>query len=101
MAKYQMAIGFSYKFPADMPAEEVHKKLKLYTARAEILRCMNLIMQCMNNEEAYERWIYIFPDEATEDDIAFISQDDACYADCEAAFFRLTKLYGKDGLYLG
>ena len=37
--------------------------------RYEIMKSMHTIICAMNNEDAYSSWIYIVPDEASDDDL--------------------------------
>ena len=63
------------------------------------LKLMHNVMTSMNNENAYYSWIYVFPDEPSEDDFIYTASDADEYKDCEDTFYRLFKKYAKDGLY--
>ncbi len=68
-----------------------------YKQRIESLHTMNDCMMNANHEDAYYNWILIFPDEATEEDIADIASDDELYNDCCKAFDRIMYHYAKYG----
>ena len=68
-------------------------------SRIKLISAMHEIMKSMNNEDAYMEWIYIVPDEPSEDDFRSIAESDEDMAECEEAFFRIIKRYGKDGLF--
>lgn len=68
----------------------------------DLLKAMNLIVSSMNNEEAYDgAWLYTWPDGADDDEIREMAEDAEYFDDVAAAFFRVCKVYGKDGLYTG
>ena len=46
--------------------------------RYEIMKSMHTIICAMNNEDAYSSWIYIVPDEASDDDLMDIVQMMVC-----------------------
>ena len=65
----------------------------------DLLKAMNLIVSSMNHEEAYYGdWLYIWPDEADDEEIREMAEDAEYFDDVAAAFFRVCKVYGKDGL---
>ena len=66
----------------------------------DLLNAMNLIVSSMNNEDAYDSsgWLYIWPDGADDDEIREMAEDAEYFDDVAAAFFRVCKIYGKDGL---
>lgn len=65
------------------------------------LKYMNGLVLMMNNEEAYGEWIWIVPDEASDDDLLQIAEDEESFKEVEQEFFRIAKIYGEDGLYIG
>lgn len=70
--------------------------------RIEVLKAMHLIMQSMNNEEAYWYWAtYAVPDEPSEDDFESIAENKDEFDDCVNTFRRAMNLYGKDGIFCG
>lgn len=74
---------------------------RMIKARIELLKAMHLIMQTMNNEEAYFAWINTMPDEPQEDDFEFIAGDEEELKECVQAFKRIFVAYQKDGIYVG
>ena len=54
----------------------------------------------MNNENAYMRWIYILPDEASNEDLMDIAQSDWLFADTCNAFKSIFTDYKAGGLYV-
>ena len=71
------------------------------TNRLKALRAMNQLMIMMNDEYAYDEWICVVPDGATEDDLCDIAWDDESYQSVERLFFYLCKEYGQAGLWVG
>ena len=67
--------------------------------RISLVEQMNEVMKSMNNEDAYESWIYIVPDEATREDFEYIAQDYELYQECRHLFDDLYTEYHEDGLY--
>ena len=68
--------------------------------RYEIMKSMHTIICAMNNEDAYSSWIYIVPDEASDDDLMDIATDDELFADACAAFKSAMQEYSADGFYI-
>lgn len=69
--------------------------------RFELARSMDCIVKSMNNECAYyENWIYIMPDEATEDDYEWVADDEnkESFKELADLFGKLCRVYMKDGL---
>lgn len=67
--------------------------------RMNLVGGMNEYVKCMNDENAYMSWIMIVPDEATEEDLQDIAEDDEMFQEVVELFNRLVKKYGND-LYL-
>lgn len=69
--------------------------------KLETLKAMHNIVCLMNDEDAYGSWINLIPDQATNDDLAEIAndEDDSIYNDAVVLFMRLCSNYGKDGLF--
>ena len=67
--------------------------------RITILNAMHCTMIDMNNENAYDAWIYTMPDEPSEYDYIDIAEDDNMFNECIEAFNRLFNRYSKYGLY--
>ncbi len=76
------------------------EKSALLKGRIEIVKAMNTIVTCMNDEDAYFRWIYIVPDQATEDDFEFIAEDEEEFESTVRAFGIICKEYLDSGLYI-
>lgn len=69
--------------------------------RFEALKSMNTIIESMNDESAYTSWIYIIPDEADDDELREIAEeDDESFRDACNLFAKLVKKYMKYGLYI-
>lgn len=69
--------------------------------RYEIIKGMHAIMCAMNNEEAYfDHWIYIVPDESSDEDLQEIAADENSFADVVACFRRNFTRYADDGLFV-
>lgn len=75
------------------------KKIK---ERLEVLRAMNTIAKFFNHEDAYLNWICgAVPDQADEDDLESIAEDEEMFSDAVDVFKFIWKTYLKDGLYVG
>jgi thioredoxin-like negative regulator of GroEL len=68
-------------------------------AKYEVLKAMNRIMVRMNDMRAYDEWILVVPDEASDEDLMRIAEDVELYAEAEALFFRICNRYGSTGLF--
>lgn len=67
----------------------------------EALRSMNNIIKSMNDESAYNAWIWIVPDEADDDELQEIAEEDEeTFEDACKLFAKLVKKYMKCGLYI-
>ena len=67
----------------------------------EALRSMNTIIKNMNDESAYNAWIYIIPDGADDDELMEIAEEDEeSFEDACNLFAKLIKRYMKYGLYI-
>ena len=73
--------------------------------RYEAIKAMNTLVKCLNNEEAYYgSWIYVVPDEASDDELMEIASEDYqedTFKEASALFLQLMYEYGPDGLYIG
>lgn len=58
-------------------------------ARIKQLRAMNTLMCNCNHEGIYERWIYLMPDGATEEDLFNIALSEKDYNECFDLFLKL------------
>lgn len=62
------------------------------------MNMMNLIIQSMNNEEAYyNNWVYLWPDESKAEDGYFDDEDD--YYELKNFFKSIYRKFHDDGLY--
>lgn len=77
--------------------------LKLVIEKYAILNAMNLLVKSMNNEDAYEAWVYTVPDEASDDDLMYIAadEDDTVYREACQVFRRICHNYLDDGIFVG
>lgn len=67
----------------------------------EALRSMNNIIKNMNDESAYNAWIYIIPDGADDDELMEIAEEDEeTFEDACKLFARLIVKYMKYGMYI-
>lgn len=64
-------------------------------ARMAQLKAMHTLIANCNHEGIYERWIYLMPDGATDDDFLDIALDEKMYTECWELFL---KLVAKDGM---
>lgn len=74
-------------------------RYELEVLRMNLVGGMNEYVKCMNDENAYMSWIMLVPDEATEEDLQDIAEDDEMFQETVDLFNRLVKRYGND-LYL-
>lgn len=77
--------------------------LKLVIEKFEILKAMNLLVKSMNNEDAYERWIYTVPDQAGDDELMYIAadEDESIFREACQDFRRICHDYLDDGIFAG
>lgn len=66
----------------------------------ELVKAMNTIVKGLNNEDAYESWICIVPDEADDTDLHDIAKDEELFSDTVECFKRLMDNYLGDGIYV-
>lgn len=66
----------------------------------DLIRGMNAIVISLNNEDAYDLWTLVIPDDATEEDFEDICEDADLFQSAVHAFMKIMNTYGKDGLYL-
>lgn len=74
-----------------------NKKNKL-----EHIKAMHTIISSMNNEDAYMEWINCMPDQPTEDDFLFFTEDENqnLFDELSNLFINIMKHYLKDGLFI-
>lgn len=72
--------------------------------RYTLIAAMNYIIQSLNDECAYLKWIEVVPDQADADadadDFLDIAEDDELYSDTAKLFRRLLRAYGDCGFYV-
>lgn len=98
---YEQAVDFVMNYVQDILTNGVKKfePPKGDENLVKNLKLMHSVMMSMNNEDAYYSWIYVVPDEPSEEDFNYIASDEDEYKDCEDTFYSLFKKYAKDGLY--
>lgn len=72
--------------------------------RFEALKAMNLLAKLCNDEGFYyNHWIYVIPDEADDDEMLEIAEDDEdTYSDAVRCFINNFHKYAREGgLYIG
>lgn len=75
--------------------------MKNVQERFDVLKGMDTIIKSMNDESAYTAWIYIIPDEADDDELMEIAEEDEeSFNDACKLFAKLVKKYMKYGLYV-
>lgn len=75
--------------------------MKNVQRRFETLKSMNTIINSMNDESAYNTWIYLIPDGADDDELMEIAEEDEdIFKDACNLFAKLIKRYVKYGLYI-
>lgn len=65
------------------------------------IKAMHYLITCMNNENAYLRWIYTVPDQPCETDFVDIAEDDEVFGECVDRFMSLMSYYKADGMFIG
>lgn len=63
-------------------------------ARMVQLKAMHELMRNANDENIYMSWIYLMPDEPSEEDFKYIALDDDNYNECFDLFVRLIQHKG-------
>lgn len=69
--------------------------------RYELMKAMHAIVCSLNNEDAYCEWIILVPDEATNEDLYDIAEDDDLFKDACDTFRSIMSDYAADGFYVG
>ena len=65
--------------------------------RANIMGGMNEYIKELGDEVIYMKWIMIFPDEATEDDLIEMAEDEEIWLDVVKCFARCLEVAQKGG----
>lgn len=69
--------------------------------RFEALKSMNTIIKSMNDENAYSTWIWVIPDEADDEELQEIAEEDEeSFKEACDLFAKLVQKYMKYGLYI-
>ena len=68
--------------------------------KTELVRAMNEIIIATTDEDLYEVWIQVVPDQADDIDFKEIAEDKELFKDTVNCFIRLSK-YFKEGLNFG
>lgn len=69
-----------------------------FERRIENVKLMHETMLCMNNENAYMRWICYMPDCPNEEDIEDFASDVYDYCELFGVFLSIIRKYGDGGL---
>lgn len=62
--------------------------------KQNILGGMNEYIIELGDEEVWEWWITVFPDEVTEDDLIFIAEDELLWVEVCTLFGKIVAEYG-------
>ena len=73
--------------------------MNTFDIRCEEVSKMHDVIRCINDENCYQWWIRVVPDNAGEDDFQFIAEDDNEYEDVCNLYNKLFKKYIVSGLY--
>lgn len=69
--------------------------------RFEVLKSMNNIVRNMNDESAYNAWIWCIPDGADDEELQEIAEEDEeTFKETCELFAKLVQKYMKYGLYI-
>ncbi len=69
--------------------------------RFNIVKSMDTIVKSLNDEEAYyHHWIYLVPDEASDDEFEYIAKNAKLFSETVRLFLLLMKVYGDSGMYI-
>ena len=63
----------------------------------ELLKCMNEVVAYLDDDRAYESWIWTVPDGADDDDYESIAEDSDEMDHVCRSFRQIVGHYGKDG----
>lgn len=62
-----------------------------HNTRMSMLEAMDTLMYQLNDENLFERWIQVMPDQATEDDYDFIADDEEMFESIVKQFEYIMK----------
>lgn len=77
----------------------IFKNIKFEKPNYDV-KSMHKIITCMNNENAYNHWIYIVPDGADDKELDEISKNKELRIESSELFVKLCNRYFRDGLYI-
>ena len=66
----------------------------------QVIKTMNTIIYSMNNEDAWLDWINVVPDQADDNDLDDIANDDELMNIACRLFTQIISEYGNDGYYI-
>lgn len=66
----------------------------------DLIKGMNAIIISMNDERAYEEWIWTVPDQPTESDFQYIADEPILFEETINEFIRIFNKYIKYGLFI-
>lgn len=93
--EFEYGITQTYCSGCDTSVQRVDT-MAAHTRKARInqLKAMHDLMLEANDENIYMTWIYLMPDEPSEEDFEYIAMDDEQYNEC---FDLFVKLIAKNG----
>lgn len=71
----------------------VMTKVEMVTLKMNLLGGMNSYIEEIGDEDVTARWLEIMPDEATEDDLRSIAEDEELWKIACSTFGRITSTY--------
>lgn len=74
---------------------EVNSMNEMLILKMNLLGGMNTYVRDLGDEEAWDLWITIVPDEVTEDDLEYIANDKELWTDVCVLFGEIVKNYSE------
>lgn len=68
--------------------------------KIELLTSMHNIVKSLNNENAYMTWIYLIPNQPTDDDFVDIAEDKELFELAIKLFREIIQKYLTDGFFI-
>lgn len=65
--------------------------------KTELLKTMHKIIMSVDDERAYQKWAYVVPDGATDEDFEHIAENEELYNSTAVLFTTIIKAYGESG----
>lgn len=65
-----------------------------------LMKAMHTVVCALNDEEAYCEWINLVPDDANNDDLVDIAEDDWLFQDACNTFREIMLNYSEGGFYV-